>query len=235
MLRLYSINILLVIGMLGGLMACEEESTYSKPTRRSVGTYKKSNRNQAVQYNQVGNGPQRAPDWISNQDPNVIRRFTNKAVSGFRNGNTFEPKSIVIEQREMGWYLVINEHALSYPTQLMFKGQRIEIPLQKQPSDEFRQQASFAESKSEWRIPTGHVVGKTLPWIAESAYTIEILEWETKPYQKQKGVFQVAGQATGRVVIHFVDVSGIQGWVSGRFEQITVRYMGNPEYWVQAH
>lgn len=236
MKRLSFIGLTLCAFVVSGLIACDAEtSTTKRPTRTVRSKQSNATKSSSKNYHQAGNGPQKAPDWISSQDLNVIRRFTNKPLSGFRYGNLFKPQANFIEQGEMGWKLIVNENKLSYPSTPVLSGQRIEIPLNQMPSNEFRQQASFETSKALWRLPTGAVIGKTNSWISESSYTVEILEWNVKPFQKNKSPFQIAGSATGRLVVHFLDGSGIQGWVAGRFENIPVRYMGNPSHWSQAH
>ena len=58
-----------------------------------------------------------------------------------------------------------------------------------------------------------------------------MLDWRVKPYKKGGDAFQVCGVATGRLLSYFKDAQNIQGWVTGRFEDVPVRYMGNPSAW----
>lgn len=182
-------------------------------------------------YNRMGNGPLKAPDWIASQDLSLMRRYSLNIPAGFRNGVEFKPKGVWIERREMGWVLVLNEEALAYPEELILKGQRVEIPFEGEPNAQFQLQRTTEHSKASWRIPSAPIQGKTRIWDTKSEYSVELLQWSIAPYNPKGGVFQKAGKASGRLMIQFIDQQGVQGWVVGKFEDVMVRYMGDPSKW----
>lgn len=216
--------------MVGG---CEEEipmQNVSRPraVNQSVGTARVS----TAQYQVEGLGPKEAPPWIKDQDVSVMRLYCREDPKGYRNGNTFEPKDVWIERREDGWYLILNEMKLTHPTQLTLEGQRVELPLGDQIDGQLKVRRSFEDSVARWQLPSDtFVLGKTRTWSSENHFAVELLDWRVKPYQKSGGAFQVAGSASGRLVTHFLDSKGVEGWVMGRFEEIPVRYMGDPSAW----
>ncbi len=228
---------------LGGLcllstcfLGCEEEKTQVRPQRsvaRAVPTNTSAipNAVDLSKYQQIGNGPSKAPDWIASQDISLMRRYSINEPTGFRNGVEFTPKGIWIERREAGWVLVLNEENLAYPTELISRGQRVEILLKGEPSSQLQNQSNSEESQAQWRIPSSPMPGKTKEWESKSEYSLELLQWQVKPYNKSKGVFQAAGKASGRLMIQFVDNQGVQGWLVGKFEDVLVRYMGDPAQW----
>ena len=137
---------------------------------------------------------------------------------------------IFLEQGEQGWKLVLNEKDFRFKNDPFYQGQRIEIPLLSELSSDFKQTATFDTSRALWRIPTRQF-GKTQKWNSQNAHMLEILEWEPGRYDPQGPVIQISGQATGRIMIHFRDEEGVEGWVFGRFEKIPIRYLGNPILW----
>lgn len=219
-----------------GTLACEEEEAPVSQQRSVVRAVRPSsnaipNAIDLSKYQQVGNGPIKAPDWIASQDKSLMRRYSINEPTGFRNGVEFTPKGVWIERREAGWFLVLNEQALAYPTELLSKGQRVEIPLKGEPSAQLQNQSSSEESLAQWRIPSSPMPGKTKEWESKSEYSLELLQWQVAPYDNQKGVFQSAGKASGRLMIQFIDNQGVQGWLVGKFEDVLVRYMGDPSKW----
>jgi hypothetical protein len=212
-----------------GFVSCEDDQEASKPKLTSL--KKNMTSGTLTQYHRPGNGLQEAPDWISSQDLNMMRRYTNKAVTGFRNGHAFDPKEIWIERGERGWRLILLESKLKYPTDTLYRGQRVIIPLRSEPSNELRQQVNFGDDSSEWRLPKSKIPNKTSPWVAQNAHILELLEWELKPFDPSGESVQLLGQATGRLVIYFKDDLSIQGWVAGRFEDVPIRFIGDPKFW----
>ena len=216
-------------------LACEEEEVAISTRPVVVQSKEKASTSQnhidLTPYHQAGNGPTKAPDWISSQDLSLMRRYSLNAPTGFRNGNEFTPKGLWIERREAGWVLVMSEHALAYPTQLTLKGQRVEILLDGTPSGQFQVQVSNEDSKASWRIPASSIAGKTKLWDAKSEYSLELLQWFVKDYNPKGSVFQQAGKASGRLMIQFVDDQNIHGWLVGKSDNIRVRYMGDPNKW----
>lgn len=213
--------------------ACEEEETIQRPVVSRAIVQKAATQNQVdlSKYNQAGNGPTKAPDWIASQDLSLMRRYSLNEPNGFRNGVEFKPQAIWVEHRESGWVLVMNEYPLSYPTQLTMKGQRVEILLNGEPSAQYQTQVNNEESKATWRIPSSKIEGKTKAWVAKSEYSLELLQWFVKPYDTKGPVFQEAGKASGRLMIQFVDEQNVQGWLVGKFDNVLVRYMGDPAKW----
>ena len=217
------------------LIACDEPEQTTSPRRpvvqRSKVVQTSSNTVDLSKYNRMGNGPLKAPDWIASQDLSLMRRYSLNAPAGFRNGVEFKPQGVWIERREAGWVLVLNEVALAYPEELILKGQRVEIPFEGEPNSQFQLQRTTEESKASWRIPAAPIQGKTKVWNTKSEYSVELLQWSVAPYDPKKGVFQAAGKATGRLMIQFIDQQGVQGWIVGKFEDIMIRYMGDPNRW----
>ena len=211
---------------------CEEEVVEAprRGSRRAVRAQARGGIDLS-RYNRPGKGPKDAPDWIQSQDFSLMRRYSQDTLKGFRNGNEFTPADVIFERREGGWFLILNEVALTFPTQLAFAGERIEIPLTSEPSGQLREQKGKGESRAAWRLPRSQTVGQTRKWDAESLYSVELLEWKATPYKPAGDVFQVVGTATGRLMAHFSDSAGVQGWVVGRFENARIRYMGNPNKW----
>ena len=237
-IRSHQFSILITLCILSlSTFACEEEQvTPTNPQRTIVRAVKTTssvipNAVDLSKYQQLGNGPTKAPDWIASQDIRLMRRYSINEPTGFRNGVEFTPKGVWIEHREAGWVLVLNEEALAYPTELLSRGQRVEIPLRGKPSAQLQNQSNSEESQAQWRIPSSPMPGKTKEWESRSEYSLELLQWKIKPYNVKKGVFQVAGKASGRLMIQFVDNQGIHGWVVGKFEDVLVRYMGDPSKW----
>ena len=216
------------------LVACEDNNpvTQQRGVRRAVQTSSSSGSISLAKYQQAGNGLKEAPPWISNQDLSVMRLHEEEALKGYRNGNEFTARGIWIERRERGWVLVLNEYALNYPTQFTFDGQRLELPLGDTLNGQVKLRRTFEASEARWLIPSSTFVrGKTRIWEAENLFSIEMLDWRVKPYKSGGAAFQVAGVATGRVLAYFKDSQNIQGWVTGRFEEVPVRYMGDPSRW----
>lgn len=233
--RLSSSSLPLGLALSLSFFACEEEEVQQRVQPRSTAQTQTSSSNgtsiNLSKYNEAGNGPSKAPDWIASQDISLMRRYSINQPTGFRNGVEFSPKGIWIERREAGWVLVLNEEALSSPTQLVSKGQRVEILISGEPSSQLQEQKTSEQSQAHWRIPSSNMIGKTREWESKSEYSLELLQWRVKPYNSQSGVFQEAGRASGRVMIKFVDNQGVQGWLVGKFDDVLVRYMGDPSKW----
>lgn len=216
-------------------VACEEEQQ-NVSSRRAVVQPKRvvsdvPNAVDTSKYTLAGNGPMKAPDWISSQDFSLMRRYSLNAPTGFRNGNEFTPKGIWIDRREAGWVLVLNEEALSFPTETLMRGERVEIPLTGDLSAQYRTQVEVSSSDASWRIPSSNIPGTTALWENQSEYMLELLQWSIKPYRSGGDVFQIAGEASGRLMARFTDEKGVQAWVVGKFERVPVRYMGDPNRW----
>jgi len=218
----------------GLFSACEDDTqvTQQRGVRRVVSKAPSNGSISLAKYQKVGNGLKEAPPWISNQDLSVMRLHEEDGLKGYRNGNEFVARGVWIERRERGWFLILNEYALNYPTQFAFDGQRVEIPLGLNVHGQLKLHRTFEHSSARWLIPNSPLVrGKTNLWETENLFSLEMLEWRVKPYKKGGGAFQVAGVATGRLLSFFKDSQNIQGWMTGRFEGIPVRYMGNPSAW----
>jgi len=228
-----SLSALVVVGGLS--IGCEEEQVSAPKPRARIQpkrvTQPIPNAVDLSVYRKIGNGPAKAPDWISSQDFSLMRRYSLNAPTGFRNGNEFTPKGVWVERRESGWFLVLNEKALDYPTQLIYSGERIEIPLTGDPSGQYQIQVERSQSEATWRVPSSPLPGKTSKWESKSDFSLELLQWSIKSYDTKGPVFQEAGKASGRLMIQFIDDKGVQGWVVGKFEDVLVRYMGNPAAW----
>ena len=141
--------------------ACEEEQQV-RPQRRAIvrpkpRVSKIPNAVDLTKYGKSGNGPMKAPDWISSQDFSLMRRYSLNAPTGFRNGNEFSPKGIWVERREAGWFLIMNEEALDFSTQTTMRGERVELPLSGEPSAQYRAQVETAKSDAAWRIPSSAI------------------------------------------------------------------------------
>lgn len=222
-----------VLLLMLSLFGCEEEEVTQAPRRSVTRIQAKTQANgiDLTKYSTAGNGPKDAPDWIQSQDFSLMRRYSQDPLKGFRNGNVFEPQEVIFERRERGWFLVLNEVSLKYPNQLYFEGERIEIPLPDEPTDQLREKRGGKESAAVWRLPASQTRGQTRLWEAESNYSLELLEWDVTPYKKNGDVFQVTGKASGRIMAYFVDAAGAQGWMVGRFENAKVRFLGDPSQW----
>ena len=228
-----SLSTLLCALSISAMSGCEEEQTYTQ--QRSVRRPVSTNSNSGIsiaKYHQAGDGLKDAPIWIKNQDLSALRHREDTELEIYRNGNNYNPRGAWIERRERGWFLVLNEYALGYPTQFVLDGQRVELPLGESLNAQSKIQHTLEESQGRWLIPSSTFVrGKTNTWETENLFSVELLEWSVKPYQTGKGAFQVAGKATGRLLAFFKDSKNVQGWVTGRFESIPVRYMGDPSAW----
>jgi hypothetical protein len=216
------------------LYACEDNTNVKQQrgVRRTVKPSSTSGSISLTKYQKVGNGLKEAPPWISNQDLNVMRLHEEDTLKGYRNGNEFIARGVWIERRERGWFLIVNEFALNYPTQFTYDGQRVEIPLGDQLNGQSKLDRTFEDSSARWLIPSSTFVrGKTSVWESDNLFSIEMLDWRVKPYKKNTTVFQVTGVATGRLLAYFKDNQNVQGWITGRFENVPVRYMGDPSAW----
>ncbi len=224
---------LCISSTLAGFTMCEDDIPVGPgPQRRAVVAATQRGGGDTSSYTRVGAGPQEAPDWVKSLDPNMMRR-ANQAPEGYRYGHAFNPHA-VIERGEGGWRLLLLERPLKADEQLIFEGQRVEIDLEREPSNELKQSADFDTSRARWRLPLGEVEGQTVEWRAASAYTLELLEWSLEPFDPRAHPAQVRGRASGRVMLHFKDDEGVQGWVVGRFEDAPVRYVGDPKLWEEA-
>jgi hypothetical protein len=233
-LRHAALLTLCLSGPLAGFTMCEGEPPAGQPapSRRAVQAPPTRGALDTSAYTRAGEGPQEAPDWVKSLDPNMMRR-ANQTPEGYRYGHPFNP-SVLIERGEGGWRLVLLERPLEADEQLRFTGQRVEIDLERDPSNELKQSADFDTSRARWRLPLGEVEGQSVEWTAQSAYTLELLEWTLEPFDPKGHPVQVRGRASGRVMLHFKDEAGVQGWVVGRFEEAPVRYLGDPELWAEA-
>lgn len=219
---------------LSGFTMCEDDTPVGQatPSRRAARATAARPSVDTSAYTSAGAGPQEAPDWVKSLDPNMMRR-ANQAPEGYRYGHIFNP-SVLIERGEGGWRLLLLERPLEADEQLRLLGQRVEIDLEREPSDDLKQSADFDTSRARWRLPLGEVEGQSVEWRAQSAYTLELLEWSLEPFDPQGHPVQVRGRASGRVMLHFKDDEGVQGWVVGRFEDAPVRYLGDPQRWAEA-
>jgi|GEM_PF-2416046 len=218
--------------LLAALPACEDDAPTGQPTPRRRAATAAAPAAPAAPDARPGEGPQEAPDWVKGLDPNMMRR-ANQAPEGYRRGHVFNPH-VLIERGEGGWRLLLLERPLKADAQLTFEGQRVEIDLEREPSNELKQSADFEASRARWRLPSGDVEGRTEAWRAAGAYTIELLDWSVEPFDPRAHPVQVRGRASGRVMLYFKDEGGAQGWVVGRFEGAPVRYLGDPARWADA-
>lgn len=219
--------------LLMGFVSCEEEPVARRTPVRRARAAAPVVTDELAKYTSPGNGLQVAPDWIKSLDPNMMRR-SNQPLEGFRLGHAIKP-SALIERGEMGWRLVLVEDLSSDPTQTMFKGQRVEIPFKGAPTSLYKQSGRFEEGDVEWSVPKSLTLNDLRPWKAETEYLLELNHWDVQPYDPQAGAFQKAGKASGRLMLRARDDLGAEGWVVGRFDEILVRYIGDPSLWETAH
>ena len=216
------------------LLGCEEEQVNTqRGVRRPAASRATSQRSaQLTAYTTPGAGPQESPDWIKSLDPNMMRR-SQKELEGFRYGHPFNP-SALIERGESGWRLVLTEQPLASPSELIHQGQVVELPLKGEPTAQFQQSGQFETSEVSWRLPKSETPSDTKLWPAKSAYLLELIKWEVSPYSPKGGAFQQAGRASGRLMLRTRDEQGVEGWVVGRFDDVLVRYVGDPSAWEKA-
>ncbi len=213
------------------LTACqEEEVTQSAPRNRGFNvTTPQSAATQIItlQPEIAGEGPKDVPDWLKNQEVSLLRRYATEQITGYLNGNQFQVKSVHFDWTNDGWLLVLSDVELKNELDLIPSGNRIEILLSGKPGNEFTEQQAFGQSKAEWKILKEF--GKSYRWDAQSAYLLEVQDWQISAFDPNANAIQKAGVANGRLQVHFKNQAGVQGWVNGKFDQAMVRYLGNPE------
>ncbi len=213
-----------------GLMSCQEEEEQSAPRNRGFNVSNTQTPTTSVvsnlQPDLSGEGAKDAPDWLKNQEVSLLRRYATEQISGFLNGNAFQVKSVHFDWTNDGWVLVLSDIELKNELDLIPSGNRIEILLSGKPGNEYIEQQPFGKSKAEWKILKE--VGKSYRWDAQSAYLLEVQDWQVSAFDSNLSAIQKAGVANGRLQVHFKNQAGVQGWVNGKFDQAMVRYLGNP-------
>lgn len=213
------------------LTACQEEEVeQTAPRNRGFNvTTPQSVATQIItlQPEIAGEGPKDVPDWLKNQEISLLRRYATEQITGYLNGNQFQVKSVHFDWTNDGWLLVLSDVELKNELDLIPSGNRIEILLSGKPGNEFTEQQAFGQSKAEWKILKEF--GKSYRWDAQSAYLLEVQDWQISAFDPNANAIQKAGVANGRLQVHFKNQAGVQGWVNGKFDQAMVRYLGNPE------
>jgi hypothetical protein len=213
------------------LMSCQEDEVeHSAPRNRGFNvSTPQITTNQIVSNLQPdisGEGPKDVPDWLKNQEVSLLRRYATEQITGYLNGNAFQVKSVHFDWTHDGWVLVLSDIELKNELDLIPSGNRIEILLSGKPGNEYIEQQPLGKSKAEWKILKE--VGKSYRWDAQSAYLLEVQDWQVSAFDPNLSAIQKAGVANGRLQVHFKNQAGVQGWVNGKFDQAMVRYLGNP-------
>ena len=219
--------------LLVGFVSCEDEPQVQPRVRRAVRASAPAASSGLERYHTLGNGLQVAPDWIKGLDPNMMRR-SNQPLEGFRLGHALSP-SVIIERGELEWRLVLLEQPPSSPDQTQHAGQRVELSFKGAPTSNYKQSGEFSDRSVEWSIPKSLTPNDLRRWRAQSAYLLELIDWDIKPFDPEGPTFQEAGKASGRLMLRAKDERGGEGWVVGRFDDALVRYLGDPKLWERAH
>lgn len=154
-------------------------------------------------------------------------------VVGSANGRPFVVKAVYFQPVFGKWNLILHEQELPKPTAIRPNGQYITIKL----GDAIKAGAKLIKpmkyGDGYFQIKKPDDATKTTSWNAKNAYAVEITKWDVADYDKAKGLFQVAGTASGRVAIVYQGYSDFKNsFAAGTFTDVPVRYMGKPQ-WVR--
>jgi hypothetical protein len=210
------------------LIACEEDFSEVAPTQSfkiPQATAKKPNQ-YILEIDTPGTAQKEVPEWISNPELGLMRRYVTENPSGIFNGNEIRIRSVLFEQQAGQWKLILSDTPLQNELDIIPRGNRIEIPLTGKPVSEYTETQGFGKSPAELRIQKSP--GKSYLWEASSSHILELQEWNMSLFDSAQAAVQKAGTANGRFQVYFKNSQGIEGWASGKFEQALIRYVGDP-------
>jgi hypothetical protein len=151
------------------------------------------------------------------------------------NGQPFEARGIYLQPLFGRWSMTIADQPLDSPTGFLPSGYQA-VNVSGLPRD--LRAGTYRKSMQEsggghFQIRSPDDPTTTTSWNSPNAYVLELTRWEVADYDPNASMFQVAGRASGRIVVvyrGYNDGRFQNSWVAGSFTDVPVRYMGEPRW-----
>lgn len=161
----------------------------------------------------------------------TAEHVTKGAIKGTANGEKFECKEVFFEVSLGKWNMNIVDTKLEKPLGFKKRGARyVSISLPEVPEEGkiLQKKMKSGDGFFQVRKPGSD---QTTSWNASNSYYIEFTKWDVKEYNEKKGMFQLAGKASGKVYVAYKGYGDFKNSVvAGTFENVNVRYMGKPKF-----
>ena len=152
------------------------------------------------------------------------------------NGRTIEIKTILFQPRLDTWSFQMSTGELERPTGMLPNGsETVNITGLPQELGVGTYSHTMDESGGGYfQIQQPDDPERTTSWNTRMAYHLQITAWDVAEYDSEASMFQVAGKASGKVVVTFRGSGDrfANSWAVGTFTDAPVRYMGKPR-WVR--
>jgi len=164
--------------------------------------------------------------WTYTENPS-LEGIPANAVVGEADGRPFEVKAVIFEPLFGNWSMELCDTAPEEPLDIAFATEFLKIDL----PWEIKAPMTITKPVDDYGMfqIKEHDSDDTTSWNSDVHMVLEITKWETKPYDPEGELFQVAGKASGKIYICFVGSAGFKNsGVAGTFTDAIIRYMGNP-------